>query len=63
MDIFSLDIDRVAKSLMTQARISEVGFEEAWDQYMSKEIKDYYAYEEVMKYIVKNFFSLPEGDN
>ena len=58
MDIFSLDIDRVAKSLMTQARISEVGFEEAWDQYMSKEIKDYYTYEEVMSYIVKNFFSL-----
>ena len=48
---------------MTQARISEVGFEEAWDQYMSKEIKEYYAYEEVMKYIVKNFFSLREGDN
>ena len=34
---------------MTQARISEVGFEEAWDQYMSKEIKEYYAYEEVME--------------
>ena len=62
MDIFSLDIDKIAKSLMTQARISEVGFEEAWDQYMSEEIKDYYAYEEVMGYIAKNFFSLREGE-
>lgn len=62
MDIFSLDIDRVAKSLMTQARISEVGFEEAWDQFIQPEIKDYYAYEEVMGYIAKNFFSLREGE-
>ena len=33
MDIFSLDIERIAKSLMTQARISDVDFEEAWDHY------------------------------
>lgn len=62
MDIFSLDIERVAKNLMTQAVISEVGFEEAWDQYMSKEIKEYFAYEEVVSYLVKNFVSLREGD-
>jgi hypothetical protein len=62
MDIFSLDIDRIAKSLMTQARISEVGFEQAWDQYMSEEIKLYYTYEEVADYIAKTFFSLRKGE-
>jgi hypothetical protein len=56
MDIFSLDIDRVAKSLMTQAGISEVGFEEAWDQYMSKEIKLYYTFEEIIDYIEDMYF-------
>jgi hypothetical protein len=62
MDIFDLDIERVAKSLMTQVRISEVGYEQAWDQYIGREVKLYYTYEEVMAYIVKNFFSLREGE-
>lgn len=54
MDIFSLDIKRIAKSLMTQARISDVTHQEAWNIYMDPAIKHYYTFEEIDRYIYNN---------
>jgi hypothetical protein len=59
MNIFDYDIDRIAKNLMSTARMYECDFLTAWETWESpigRKVKEEYTFEEVMHYITNTFF-------
>lgn len=56
MNIFDYDIDRIAKNLITTARVYECNYLEAWDLHTPMEIKSKATFEEVMHYMTNTFF-------
>jgi hypothetical protein len=54
--IFDHDIDRIATNLMTTARIYDVPFDVAWNEYTFPDTKELITFEEVYSYIFKKFF-------
>jgi hypothetical protein len=58
VNIFDYDIDRIARNLITTARIHDCNFLEAWDLYTPIAIKLNATFEEVIKYIGDNLSSL-----
>lgn len=56
MSIFDYDIDRIAKNLITTARVHDCNFLEAWDLHTPIEIKLQATFEEVMRYIANTLF-------
>lgn len=57
-NIFDHDIERIAKNLIVTARVHGCNFLEAWDLHTPITVKLNATYEEVMKYIADNPFSL-----
>lgn len=53
MSIFDCDIDRIAKNLVTAAKIYEVTYDEAWNNYTSLFVRGQISFEEVLAYIYK----------
>jgi hypothetical protein len=58
MNLFDLDIEKVAKNLMLKADLYNCSLSEAWDKHIYEIIKEYVTFEEVRKHIDNKGFSL-----